>query len=92
MLKQAFERGEELQEEVVPLSNTFSNRLDDLIDSFDEEDIISRRQNRNATSPQLSATRRDRVAGHSKPEERMEGAKGNTSDVNFFYQRIIKCN
>ncbi len=92
MLKQAFGRGEELQEEVMPLSNTFSNRLDELVNSSDEEDIISRRQNRNATSPQLPAIRRDRVAGHSEPEERMEGAKGDTSDVSFLYLGIIKCN
>ncbi len=76
----------------MPLSNTFSNRLDDLVDSSDEEDVISRRQNRNATSLQLPATGRDRVAGHSEPEERMKGAKGNMSDVSFLYQGIIKCN
>ncbi len=80
-----FGQGEELQEEVMLLSNTFSNRLDDLVDSSNEEDIISRRRNRNVTSPQLPATRRDRVAGHSEPEERMEGAKGDTSDVSFLY-------
>ncbi len=74
-----------MQEEVVPLSNTFSNRLADLVDSSDEEDVISRRQNRNATSPQLPAIGRDRVARHSEPEERMEGAKGDTSDVSFLY-------
>ncbi len=76
----------------MPLFNTFSNKLDDLVDSSDEEDIISRRQNRNATSPQLPATGRDRVAGHSEPEEQMEGAKGDTFDVSFLYQGIIKCN
>ncbi len=75
MLKQAFERVEELQEEVVPLSNTFSNRLDDLVDSFDKEDVISRRRNRNATRPQLPATRTDRVVGHSEPEEQIEVQK-----------------
>ncbi len=76
----------------MPLSNTFSNRLDDLVDSSDEEDVISRRRNRNATSPQLPSTGRDRVAGHSEPEERMEGTKGDTSDVSFLYRRIIKYN
>ncbi len=76
----------------MPLSNTFSNRLDNLVDSSDKEDVISRRRNRNTTSPQLSATGRDRVAGHSEPEEQMEGAKGDMSDVSFLYQGIIKCN
>ncbi len=92
MLKQAFRQGEELQEEVVPLSNTFSNRLDDLVDSSDEEDVINCRRNRNAMSPQLPAIGRDRVVGDSEPEERMEGAKGDTSDVSFLYRGIIKCN
>ncbi len=85
MLKQTIERDKELQEEVVPLSNTFSNWLDDLVDSSDEEDVISRRQNRNATSPQLPATGRNRVAGHFESEERMEGVKRDTSDVSFLY-------
>ncbi len=81
-----------MQEEVIPLSNTFSNRLDDLVDRSDKEDVISHRRNRNATSLQLPATGRDRVAGHSEPEERMEGAKRDISDISFLYQRIIKCN
>lgn len=101
MLKQAFGRGEELQEEVEPLSNMFSNRLDDLVDSSDEEDVISRRRNRNATSPGLPATGRNRVAGHSdmeegaternrvagrsEIEEGTEGANGDTFDVGFLY-------
>ncbi len=92
MLKQAFGQGEELLEEVVSLSNTFNNRLDDLVDSSDKEDIISHRQNRNASSPQLPATGRDRVVRHSEPEERMEDAKGDMSDVSFLYRGIIKCN
>ena len=99
MLKQAFGRGEELQEEVVPLSNIFSNRLDDLVDSSDDEDVISRRRRRNATSPRLPATGRNGVAGHSGMEEGaagrnrvashsgmepgMEGANGDSSDVRF---------
>ncbi len=69
----------------MPLSNIFSNRLDDLVDSSNEEDVISRRQNKNATSPQLPATGRDRVADHSEPEKRIEGAKEDISDVSFLY-------
>ncbi len=92
MLKQAFGQGEELQEEVVSLSNTFSNRLDDLVNSSDKKDVISRRQNRNATSSQLSAKGRDRVAGHFGLEERIEGTKGDMSDVSFLYPGKIKCN
>ena len=42
MLKQAFGLDKELQEEIMILSNIFSNRLDDLVNSSDEEDIINR--------------------------------------------------
>ncbi len=84
MLKQAFGRGEELQEEVVPLSNVFSNKLDDLVDSSDEEDAIRCRRTRNTTSSRLpvtgrnriaeeGASGRNRVAGHSEMEERTSG-------------------
>ena len=92
MLKQAFGWDEDLQEEVVPLSNVFSNRLDDFVDTSDEEDVISRRWTRNATSPWLprrgknriagnsqmqeGALGRNRVAGHSKREERATGRNG----------------
>ena len=51
MLKQAFGQGKKLQEKVVLLSNSFSNRLDDLVDTSDKEDVISRRRTRNVTSP-----------------------------------------
>ena len=53
MLKQAFGQSKELQEEVVPLSNIFSNRLDDLIDSSNDKNVISRRQKKNPTSSRL---------------------------------------
>ena len=73
MLKQAFGQGKELQEEVVPLSNVFSNRLDDLVNTSDEEDVISRRQTRNATSPRLPGREKNRVAGNSQIQERASG-------------------
>ncbi len=87
MLKQAFEQGEKLQEEVVPLSNMFSNRLDDLVDSSDEKNVICCRRTRNATSPRLPVTRRNRiseegasgknrVAGHSEMKEGASGRNG----------------
>ena len=62
MLKQAFGRGEELQEKVMPLSNVFSNRLDDLVDSSNEEDVICCRRTRNATSLRLPGTGRKKIA------------------------------
>ena len=51
------------------LSNIFSNKLNELVNSFDKEDVISCRQNRYTTSPQLPATRKDRVASYSQPEK-----------------------
>ena len=85
MFKQAFEQSEELQEDIILLSNMFSNRLGNLVDSFDEDDIISRHQNKNATSPQLPATERDRVASHSESEERIKYTNGDRFNVNFFH-------
>ncbi len=74
------------------LSNIFSNRLNDLVDNSDKKDVINCCQNKNTTSPQLPATERNRVAGHSEPEERMEGAKRDMSDISFLYQGTIKYN
>ena len=92
ILKQAFRQGKKLQEEIVPLSNIFNNRLDDLIDSSNKKDIISYYQNRNATNSQLPATGKDRVTSYFELEERIEGVRGDMSDVSFFYQGIIKYN
>lgn len=47
----------------------FSNRLDDLVNSFNKEDVIYHRQIKNATSPQLLGIRRNRVADYSKIEK-----------------------
>ncbi len=65
----------------------FSNRLDDLVDSSDEEDVIRCRRTRNATSPRLpgtgknriaeeEASGRNRVASHSEMEEGASGRNG----------------
>lgn len=101
MLKQAFRQGKKLQKEIKPLFNIFSNRLDNLVNSYDEENIISHCQNRNATSPQLPAIEKNRVAGHSKIEEgaternrvtgcfeikeEIESVNEDTFDVSFLY-------
>ena len=86
----------------MPLSNIFSNGLDDLVNSSDDKNVISRRQKKNATSPQLpaigrngvaghsgiekGAARRNRVAGHSGMEPEIDGANGDLSDVRFFIE------
>ena len=69
MFKQAFGQGEDLQEEVMPLFNVFNNRLDDLVDTSDEEDVISRHQTGNATSLRLLEKRKNRVAGNFQIQE-----------------------
>ena len=99
MLKQAFGRGKELQEEVVPLSNILSSRLDDFFNSSDDKNIISHRQKRNTINSRLSATRingiagysgteegaigRNRVAGHSGIESEIESINADLSNVKF---------
>ena len=69
MLKQAFRQGKELQKEVVLLSNMFSNRFDNLVNNSDKEDVINHCQNRNVINSQLPAIGKNKVVGHSKPEE-----------------------
>ncbi len=76
----------------MPLSNLFSNRPDNLVDSANEADIISYRQNRNTTTSQLPVTGKDKVTGHSESKERIKGAKKDIFDVSFFYQETIKYN
>lgn len=81
------------------LFNIFSNKLDNFVNSSDNEDIISHYQKKNTTSPWLPITGRNRVASHSGMEEKtaetnriagysgiklgMEGANGDLSDVRF---------
>lgn len=60
-----------MQKEVVPLSNIFSNRLDNFVDNFNKEDVISHCQNWNATSPSLLAIEKNRVVSHSEIEKRV---------------------
>lgn len=73
------------------LSNIFSNRLNDLVNTSDEENVISRHQIKNVTSPRLPSTyvagnsqmqeralERNRVSGHSEREERAIGRIGVT--------------
>lgn len=54
----------------MPLSNMLSNRLDNLIDSSNKEDIISCCQNRNTTSPELLAIRRNKITDHFEIKEK----------------------
>lgn len=91
VLKLALRKGKKLQKEVVLLSNMYSNSLNDIVNSFKKENVISHCQNRNTISLQLPTIKRDRVAGNFEPEKRIEGANGDMSDVSFFYRRIIKC-
>ncbi len=53
----------------MPLSLILHNRLDDLINSSDKEDVISRHQNRNSINTLLPASERDRTAGHFESKE-----------------------
>ena len=92
MLKQAFRQSKEFQEEVVLLFNAFSNRLDDFVNTSNKKDVINHYQTRNATSPQLLGTRRNRVVSHFEKRKKMEDGNRDMSKVCFLYQGIIKCN
>lgn len=83
------------------LSIIFCNKLNDLVNSSDKEDIISCCQNRNTLHLQLPvikrnniagltkieerASRRNRIADHSEIEERIKGANRDIFDISFFY-------
>lgn len=84
MLKQAFKQDKELQKEVVPLFNAYNNRFDNLIDSFNKEDVISYEQTRNTTSPQLLDTRWNRVVGYFEIEK---GATRRNGIVKYFEKK-----
>lgn len=85
MLKQGLGQGKELWKEFVPLFYMLSNRFDDLVDSYDEKDIISHCQNQNIMSSQLLAIEKNRVAGHFELKKQIEDAKRDMSDVSFIY-------
>ena len=57
----------------MPLSNVFSSRLDDLVNSSDKKDVIRCRQIKNAISPELLRTRKNKIASYSKIKEETSG-------------------
>lgn len=63
----------------------FSNRLDDLIDSSNKENVIIHYQNRNTISLQILAIEKNKVAGHFELKEQIESIKRDISDINFLY-------
>lgn len=54
----------------MPLSNVISNRLHNLVNSINKEDVICDCQTKNATNLWLLGTRRNRVAGPFETEKR----------------------
>lgn len=68
-----FGRDKKLQKEVVQLSNIFSNKLNDLIDSFNSKNIINNCLRKNAISFQLLAIEKTQFASHFKIEKRLIG-------------------
>lgn len=60
------------------LSNMFSNSFDDFVNSSNNKIVISRCQNRNATIPQLLATKKSSIADHSE-------LRGEIKDTNEYY-------
>lgn len=82
------------------LLNIFSDRLNNLINSSNNKDVISYGQKKNVTSPQLLAKRRNRVSGQVEIEKKvaernriadyfkikleMKSTNNDLSDVRFF--------
>lgn len=58
----------------MPLSNRFSNRLDDFVNSSDNKNVLSRCQKRNVITSRLLAIWTNGVASHSKIEEKAAGS------------------
>ena len=63
----------------------FSNKLNDLVHSSNEKNIISYHQNKNTINPQLLAIGKGKVAGYFKLEEQIEDAIRNMFDISFLY-------
>lgn len=100
-----FEQGEKLQKKIVSLFTIFSNKLDDLVNSSNEEYVISCSQNRNITSLWLPTIGGNRVASSFKVEKRIikknrvascfqmkkeiEDANKDMFEVSFLYWGII---
>lgn len=55
------------------LSNMFSNKFDNLVNSSNKEDVISNCQIKNTMSYQIFATERNKVTNHYQIDERAFG-------------------
>lgn len=64
-----------MQEKIVLISNLLSNRLDNLVNSFNKKVIINYCQNKNVTSFWLLVTRRNDVVYYCKLEKQIEFVK-----------------
>ena len=58
-----------LQKEIMLLSNLFSNKLDNLISTLNKEDVFSYCQTENAISSQWPGKKKNRVVGNSQMQE-----------------------
>lgn len=85
----------------MPLSNIFSNWLNNFINNSDKKNVISYYQNKNAIDSWLLAIRRsnivgpieieektlkkNQVAGYFKMEEKIKDINKNISNISFLY-------
>lgn len=69
----------------MPLFNLFNNRLNDLIDNSDKEDIISCRLDKNVTSPQLLTIWENKVTGNFKLDKGIENLNKDIVNIIFLY-------
>lgn len=78
-------KSKELQEKIISLLNIFSNKFDNLVNSFNKEDFNSCHKNKNATSLWLLAIKKNRITGHFKLKEKIESINRDMSNISFLY-------
>lgn len=72
------------------LFNLFSNRLDDLVNIFNKEDIIRYYLSRNTTNPWLLTIQRNKVTNNFKIDEKMKNSNRDIFNISFFLLRSNK--
>lgn len=92
----------------MPLSNIFNNILNELINTFQKENVICCCSIKNAIKPQLLGTRQNNITCYSeikksaikknkidsyfKIEKEIKSANRNIFAITFYYLEIIKYN
>lgn len=74
-----------MQKKVLSLFNFFNNKLDNLINSPNKEDIISYCLSKNVISFELLAIQENKIVGNTKLHKKIKNLNGNIFDLNFLH-------